>query len=82
MMWYAKEDTRPGNLAAELAIPFIRVWVAMLALGGLGHRQHWPLFFSYWSVSLAYIVYGGICRTVGVTKWRFAQTREELKDGK
>lgn len=79
-MWYLKEDFRGADAVASLAITFIRPWIVMLALGGLGHRLGRPILYqNYWNVWLAVYVVRLFVAHTPVKAWKAAQTREELK---
>lgn len=79
-MWYVKEDINASDLITVVTAAFIRPWMVMLALGGIGHRTDRPqLFLNYWTVWLAIFAIRMIIGHVGTTKYKAAQTRRELK---
>lgn len=79
-MWYIKEDNRPEDVAVDVVIIFSRPWIAMLALGGVGHRMHLPfLFIDYWTVFLAVLALRMVTSQNHTSKFKAAQSRKGLR---
>lgn len=79
-MWYIKEDFSASDAVLPIAFVFIRPWLAMLALGSIGHRLDYPrLFIDYWTVWLAVLATRMFFGNGTNRKFKAAQTRKELK---
>jgi hypothetical protein len=79
-MFYIKEDVEPADLIVKISMPFVRPWLAMLALGGLGHRLNLSiLFIDYWTVFLGVVVIRLLFGNVPVSKFKAAASRKAIK---
>lgn len=68
-MKYITEEDNSSKIA-NLPALFIRAWILMLILGGLGHILKLPYLykFDYWVCLLIILAYN-MLRGVGVIKW-------------
>jgi hypothetical protein len=80
-MMYIREHMTPVDATVKIAVVFIRPWLVMLALGGLGHRLGYSVLYqNYWTVWLFCFVVRLLVGHTQIDKWVAGENLKEVKE--